>query len=144
MQSAVPLLPNFTGLFPNLPQCFCHYKKNILLAHVLLRIFLNQTEILLVEKMALLEKYFCSVWKKIRKSLQNSLDRFWKMQKVAQRGLQICKYETSKELGKMYIVSTISNFYGFYLYMLYATTFQIQLRISQAEYKYKIPNLKVK
>ena len=117
MYSAVPLLKNFTGLFPNLPQCFCHYKKNILLAHVLLRIFLNQTEILLVGKMALLEKYFCSVWKKIRKSLQNSLDRFWKMQKVAQRGLQICKYETSKELGKMYSLSPIFMAFIFTCYM---------------------------
>ena len=84
-----------------------------------LRFILKQkSAIVLVLSFQLLEKYFGSVCgKKIGKSLQNSLDRFWKLQKVAQRGLQICKYETSKELGKMYSLSPIFMAFIFTCYM---------------------------
>ena len=84
-----------------------------------LRFILKQkSAIVLVLSFQLLELYFGSVCgKKIGKSLQNSLDRFWKLQKVAQRGLQICKYETSKELGKMYSLSPIFMAFIFTCYM---------------------------
>ena len=124
MYSAVPLLKNFTGLFPNLPQCFCHYKKNILLAHVLLRIFLNQTEILFVEKFHFLKNIFVQCGKRFANHYKIPLIGFGKCKKLHKGGYKYANMKHQKSWGKCILYPLSPIFMAFiFTYMLYATTF---------------------